>query len=44
MSEDAWKELPKFLVKFKDDKFAAYDPNDPWPTIIDDMVEWVQEP
>ena len=44
VSEDAWRELPKFLAQFRDDKFAAYDPMDPWPTIIDDMVEWAQGP
>jgi len=43
VSEDAWLQLPKFLAEFTDDKFVQYDPAAPWPTLIDDMVEWVQE-
>jgi len=43
VSEDTWSQLPKFLSQFKDDKFASYDPMEPWPVQIDEMVEWVQE-
>jgi hypothetical protein len=41
ISRDVWRQLLEFSQKIKDPE--AYDPNDKWPTALDDFVEWMLE-
>jgi hypothetical protein len=41
ISRDLWRMLLEFAVKVKD--LEKYDPNDKWPTALDDFVEWMLE-
>ena len=41
ISRDVWRQLLEFARKVSDP--SHYDPNDKWPTALDDFVEWLQE-
>ena len=41
VSRDIWRQVLEFSVKVKD--ITTYDPNDKWPTALDDFVEWALE-
>jgi hypothetical protein len=39
---DQWKILIDFSYLIKDD-LSNYDPNDSWPSLYDDFVEWLKD-
>jgi DCN1-like protein 1/2 len=41
VSRDVWRQLWEFSSQIKD--LEKYDPNDKWPTALDDFVEWAKE-
>lgn len=41
ITRDVWRQLWEFARKIKD--LNQYDPNDKWPTALDDFVEWAKE-
>jgi DCN1-like protein 1/2 len=41
ITRDVWRQLWEFGKRYKGN-LASYDPNEKWPTALDDFVEWAQ--